>query len=59
MPRLDPRNRVCFWLQRPWRVRLLNVLRHNDGRAQGEFIRTAVIDAIVRAEQAPPVPPKK
>jgi len=45
-------NRVCFWLPRPWRLRLLAIIDGTDGRRQGEFCRTAVIGAIERAETA-------
>jgi len=48
--RADNRNRVCFWLPRPWRDRLLAVLA-GDGRSQGEFIRNAVTDRIEKSEK--------
>lgn len=49
MPKASYFNRVCFWLPRPWRIRLLAVMR-SDGRGQGEFVRDGVISAIERAE---------
>lgn len=51
--KVDPRNRVCFWLPRLWRERLLDVLAR-DGRGQGEFIRSAITAAIERAEANAP-----
>lgn len=50
MPKPKSHNRVCFWMPRLWRDRLLDVLRTLDGRSQGEFIRAAVTAAIERAE---------
>lgn len=49
MPKPSNLNRVCFWLPRRWRGRLLAVLRF-DGRQQSEFLRTAAITEIEKAE---------
>lgn len=49
MPKPQNLNRVCFWLPRPWRRRLLAVLCY-DGRRQAEFVRTATTNAIEAAE---------
>lgn len=49
MPKPKNLNRVCFWLPRKWRSRLLAILLY-DGRQQAEFIRTATITAIEKAE---------
>lgn len=53
MPKPTNVNRVCFWLPRLWRMRLLDVVARRDGRGQGEFIRAAVTAAIEKAEQLP------
>jgi len=50
MPKVNNLNRVCFWLPRKWRARLLAILLF-DGRQQAEFIRTATIGAIEKAEE--------
>lgn len=50
MPKPTNVNRVCFWLPKLWRLRLLEVVSKRDGRGQGEFIRAAVTAAIERAE---------
>lgn len=49
MPKPNNLNRVCFWIPKQWRRRLLAILLY-DGRQQSELLRTAAIAEIEKAE---------